>query len=149
MTKISNFVAYVAAFEKAYVEDDWSTIESMFTEDATYSINLAPPMGGRLEGRGAIMAYFKAVLDGFDRRFESREITILDGPHEQGDEIHFRGRATYSSPGIEDLQFEFAETFRFDQDRICSIEDHYDQAVMETTDKYLAKYGERLGIPHQ
>ena len=49
---------------------------------------------------------------------------------------------------IDALNLEFSETLTFVRDRICCIEDRYEQAVMEGVDRYLQKYGERLGIPH-
>jgi hypothetical protein len=52
MSKTAYFGVYAAAFEEAYVSDDWSMVEPFFTEDATYQINLDPPMGGVLR-RGA------------------------------------------------------------------------------------------------
>jgi ketosteroid isomerase-like protein len=72
VSKIARFAAYAAAFEKAFESDDWSLVEPFFSEDAVYDVDLDPPMGGRFEGRPAILAYFKQVLDRFDRRFESR-----------------------------------------------------------------------------
>ena len=89
------FFAYAAAFEKAYASDDWSRVEPYFHDDAVYDSGMGAPLGGRLEGRAAILAYFKRVLDRFDRRFESRELALLDGPRTTGDSVWIRGRATY------------------------------------------------------
>ena len=58
---------------------------------------LHPPsieQGGHVAGRPAILDYFKSVLVAFDRRFESRELTLLDGPHEEGNSVRIRGSAT-------------------------------------------------------
>ncbi len=56
MSLTAQFVAYAAAFEKAYVSDDWSLVEPFFTEEAVYEVALDPPMGGCFEGRAAILA---------------------------------------------------------------------------------------------
>ena len=74
MSHLERFAAYAAAFEKAYASDDWSLVEPFFTEDAVYEVPLDPPIGGRFEGRPAILAYFKDVTARFDRHFASREI---------------------------------------------------------------------------
>ena len=59
MSRIARFAAYAAAFEKCYENDDWSLLEPYFTEDAVYDAALDPPIGARLEGRDAILAYFE------------------------------------------------------------------------------------------
>jgi ketosteroid isomerase-like protein len=83
MSLIARFAKYAAAFEEAYKSDDWSVVAPYFAEDAVYEIRDVPaPLGGRFEGRAAVLAYFKAVLDGFDRRFGSREIALVKGPRE-------------------------------------------------------------------
>ena len=74
MSTLSQFLAYAAAFEKAFESDDWSLVEPFFTEDAVYQVGLPGTFGGLIEGRPAILDYFKRVLDAFDRRFATRAI---------------------------------------------------------------------------
>ena len=106
MSISENFGVYAAAFEKAFVSDDWSLVEPFFTEDANYEIDLDPPLGGTIEGRAAILAYFKESLDGFDRRFESRDLVLLDGPKEDGQSVWVRGCATYRAAGVPEFVLE-------------------------------------------
>ena len=146
MSNIARFAAYAAAFEKAFESDDWSLVEPFFTEDAVYEIDLGPPIGGRFEGRAAILAYFKDVLDRFDRRFESRELTLLAGPKEQGDSVWLRGSATYSAAGVPEFVLELEETLHFDGDRIGRLEDHYEPQMAADLSAYLAEHGAKLGI---
>ena len=146
MSKIACFGVYAAAFEKAYLSDDWSVVEPFFTEDATYQINLAPPMGGCFEGRDVILAYFKAVLDGFDRKFESRELALIEGPKEDGDSVWVRGRATYRAAGVPDFVLELEETAHFEGERIRRLEDHYDPVMEQQISAYLSEHGAKLGI---
>ncbi len=146
MSKIACFAAYAAAFEKSFASDDWSFVEPFFTEDAVYEVDLEPPMGGVFEGRKGILAYFKQVLDGFDRRFASREIALLEGPKEEGDSVWIRGSATYRAPGVPVFVLELKEVVRFDGDRICRLEDHYEPAMKQTISEYLKAHGARLGI---
>ena len=79
---IPRFGAYAAAFEKAYAGDEWSLVEPFFAEDAVYDAGLPELLGGRIEGRAAILAYFRDVLNRFDRRFASRRVELLEGPRE-------------------------------------------------------------------
>ena len=146
MSMTAHFAAYAAAFEKAYVSDDWSLVEPFFTEEAIYEIALDPPMGGCFEGRAAILAYFKAILDQFDRRFESREIALLEGPKEDGVSVWIRGSATYRAEGVPDFVLELEETVSFEGDRICRLEDHYEPEMKQGIDTYLKEHGEKLGI---
>jgi hypothetical protein len=146
MSLTAHFAAYAAAFEKAFVSDEWSVVEPFFTEDAVYEVSLDPPMGGRFEGRAAVLAYFKFSLDGFDRRFESRDLTLLDGPKEDGNSVWIRGRATYGAEGVPDFDLELEETIYFEGDRICRLADHYEPEMEQRIATYLKDYGEKLGI---
>ena len=146
MSKIPRFAEYAAAFEKSYASDDWSVTEPFFCEDAVYEIDLDPPIGGRFEGRPAILAYFKNVLDRFDRRFDSRELALLDGPTQDGDAVRIRGSATYRKEGVPELVLELTETVHFDGDRIRRLEDHYEPAMKREIASYLSEHSEKLGI---
>jgi len=146
VSKIARFAAYAAAFEKSFASDDWSLVEPFFTEGAVYEVELEPPMGGRFEGRAAILAYFKEVLDRFDRRFESRELALLEGPKEEGDSVWIRGSATYRAKGVPAFVLELKETVTFEGDRIRRLEDEYQPAMKQALADYLKEYGERLGI---
>jgi len=146
MSQIQRFGAYAAAFEKAYATDDWSPIEPFFAEDAVYEVLLGPPLGGRFVGRDAILAYFRRVLDGFDRRFASRQVELLAGPRASGDTVWIRGRAIYRADGVPELAFELEETATFDGDAIVRLEDRYASADRALLEDYVATHGARLGL---
>ena len=146
MSALQRFVAYAAAFEKAYASDDWSVVEPFFTEDAVYDAGLPGLLAGRIEGRDAILAYFRDVLDRFDRRFASRRVERVDGPRQDGDAIWVRGRAIYTAESAPDLAFELEETARFSGDRIRHLEDVYEPEVKERLDAYRKAHGARLGL---
>ena len=147
MSKIPLFAQYAAAFEKAYASDDWSLVEPWFTEDAVYAVpDLPPPLGGKQEGRDAILAYFPRVLDAFDRRFATREVKLLEGPRGEDDSVWIRGAAIYTAAGVPDLEFELEETAWFDGDRIRRLEDRYTQQTCDALARYVAAYGAKLGL---
>ena len=146
MSSIARFAAYAAAFESAYQSDDWSLVAPFFAEDAVYEVGLPEPMGGRFAGRAAILAYFERVLDGFDRRFASREIGLVEGPREQDGAVWIRGRVLYTAPGVPDLAFELEETAAFDGERIRRLEDRYDPETLRAIEAYLGEHGAKLGI---
>ena len=146
MSSIPRFAAYAAAFEKAYASDDWSLVAPFFSEDAVYEVGLPEPMGGRFAGRAAILAYFKRVLDDFDRRFATRAVSALEGPRETGAAVWVRGRADYTSPFAPDLSFELEEIATFAGDRIQHLEDRYGEAARAAIADYVAAHGDRLGL---
>ncbi len=147
---IPRFAEYAAAFEKALASDEWSLVEPYFAEDAEYEVGLGPPFtpesGSCIRGRDAILAYFKQALDAFDRRFATREIVLLDGPHQEGDTVRIRGRADYTSPHAPDLSFELDEISTFAGDRISRLEDRYDAETTAAIEAYLAAHGDALGF---
>lgn len=146
MSHIKQFAAYAAAFEKAYESDDWSEVAEYFAEDAVYEINLPILGADRCKGRDEIIAWFKSVLDRFDRRFETRNLFLLEGPKEDGNEVWIKGNATYTAAGVPDLVLTLAETIRFEGDRIVHLEDHYTPEMLEETVRYALAHGPALGI---
>jgi len=146
MSLIPRFAAYAAAFEKAFETDDWFEVTPFFTEDAVYDIGLSTLGAERVEGRDAILSWFRDVLDRFDRRFASRELALLEGPVEEGDTVRLRGTATYRSPGVQDFVLELEERLRFEGDLIAHIEDRYTESMKQAAEAYVTRYGPSLGI---
>ena len=146
MSALRCLVAYAAAFEKAYADDDWSVVEPVLSEDAVYDAGLPGVLAGWIEGRDAILAHFRDVLDRFDRRFASRRVEVVDGPHEEGDAVWVKGRAIYTVDGVPDLAPELEETARFSGDRIRHLEDVYEPAKKERLGTYVKAHGARLGL---
>lgn len=146
MSLTQRFGAYAAAFETAYATDDWSAVEPLFAPAAVYEVHLGPPLGGRFDGREAILSYFVRALDGFDRRFASREIELLEGPRESADSVWIRGRAIYRADGVPTLSFDLEETVTFGGDLIVRLEDQYDAANRAAIEDYVAAHGAKLGL---
>ncbi|MEX2207806.1 MAG: nuclear transport factor 2 family protein [Myxococcota bacterium] len=148
MSLIPRFASYAAAFETAYASDDWKPIAPFFADDAVYEIpGLPAPIGGRLVGREAILAYFKTVLDGFDRKFGSRAVSLVGAPREQGASVTIRGRVVYTSPHAPNCEFELEEIATFDdQGRIRRLEDRYDEATVRGLAEYIRAHGKALGL---
>lgn len=146
MSAIPRFVEYAAAFEKAYASRDWSLVAPYFHEDAVYDVGLPEWVPEPLCGRDAILEAFDVVTDGFDRRFASRDLALLEGPHEEDGAVWVRGRADYRSPRAPDLSFELEETARFEGDRIRRLEDRYAPATVERLLAYAAAHGPALGL---
>jgi hypothetical protein len=144
MNPIERFSEYAAAFEDAFKSDDWTLLEPYFTEDAVYEIFGGEPFAGRHEGREAVFRYMKTSLDGFDRRFDTRALDLLEGPLERDGGVWMRWRVTYSREGTPDLVVEGEESARFEGDRIVRLEDRFGPETGPTTTEWFAAHGDRL-----
>ena len=147
MDPIVRFQEYAAAFEQVYKSDDWSLIEPYFTEDAVYEILGGPPFAGKHEGRQALLAHLKRSVDGFDRRFETRELEVLEGPEQEGNSVWLRWRGSYRSPGLPELVIDGEETAVFEGDRIVRLEDRFPPEASSILEAWLVAYGSRLQPP--
>jgi ketosteroid isomerase-like protein len=128
---IGRFGEYAAAFEVAFENDDWSAVEPYFSEDTVYEILGGPPFAGKWEGRKAVLEYLKASLDGFDRRFETRELELLEGPELRDGAVWIRWRGTYRAGDAPPFVMEGEETARFRGERIAHLEDRFESGAAE------------------
>jgi hypothetical protein len=125
MDPIERFQQYADAFEDFFEKDDTTLLEPYFTEDAVYETLADPPLGECVEGRAAVLAYLKKSVDSFDRRFESRELEILEGPEVRDGAVWLRWRGRYRVSGAPALEMEGEETVTFEGDRIRRLEDRF------------------------
>ena len=112
MGMVERFLEYAQAFEDAYGSDDWSLLEPYFTEDAVYDFIAGPPLGARHESRATILSDFRTAVNGFDRRFTSRRVDLIEGPIEKNGEVWMRWLATYTLDGAPDCRLEGEERGR-------------------------------------
>ena len=99
MSNVRHVLNYAIKFEQAYAARDWTLIEPCFTPEATYVVSGAAAFAGTHEGREAVLRYFAAVTEGFDRRFDAREVLVVDGPAEREGCLWFRWAAIYHLAG--------------------------------------------------
>jgi ketosteroid isomerase-like protein len=144
MDIVQRFLGYAAAFEKAYETDDWSHLDPFFTEDAVYETLADPPFGNRNEGLEAVKAGFKQAVAGFDRRFDSRAVEMVEGPIERDGNVWFRWVATYTLAGAPPLRMQGEETAVFAGDRIRRLEDRISAAEGQQVMAYMAEHGGKL-----
>ncbi len=137
MNPVQRFIEFAAAFEKSFVDDDWSRLEDFLTEDAVYEVTGGPPLGGRWEGRNAVLAQLKASCDGLDRRFDERKTELLGAPVAEGDSVTFAWRGTYVLAGKPDLVFGGTERVEFERDRIRFFTDLIPEEDAQATYAYL------------
>jgi hypothetical protein len=141
---IDRFIAYAVAFEEGIKSDDWSAVGAFFTEDAVYETNDGPPFGGKREGREAVLAFFKRSLDGFDRRFDSREGKLLEGPIEKDGAVWIKWEASYRVQNAPELRIEGEERAFYDGDRIRRLEDYIPAEVNDRIAVFMQAHGSKL-----
>ena len=144
MDPLERFDEYANAFEDAFKSDDWSVVEPFFIEDAVYEISGTPPFGGRHEGRDAILEYMQRSVDSFDRRFDEREIEIIDGPHLMDDAVWMQWRVTYTVADAPDLVLEGEERVEFEGGQIRLLEDTYPDGASEPVLAYFEEHADKL-----
>ena len=99
METLQRFLAYAGDFEKSFADDDWARLRPHFADDAVYEV-AAASFPCRLVGPAAIFAGFKKSLDGFDRRFDGRDVAVTSGPEIDGDELRVGWAVTYSQADL-------------------------------------------------
>jgi len=95
MNDIQVFAEYAAAFEGAYLNDDWKAVRSFFAEDAVYDVAAGPPFGGSWRGRDAIVDHFVESVNGFDRTYDERLLEAVAGPEMREGAVYIRWAVTY------------------------------------------------------
>lgn len=144
MNPIQRFVEYAAAFEQTFETRSTSPIEPFFTEDAVYETFGAPPFEGCQSGRDAVFSYLLTSLDGFDRRFATRALELLEGPELRDGSVWIRWRGRYTRPGLPDLVIEGEESATFDGDRIARLEDRFTLETAQAALAYLEEHADVL-----
>jgi hypothetical protein len=144
MSMLRHLINYAIKFEQAYAANDWKIVEPCFTPDASYVMSGAEAFAGTHAGRDAILAYFAASTNGFDKRFDSREVTIIDGPLERGDHVWMRWLGTYRLKGAPDLLMEGESKAWLDGSRIRRLEDWIPPEFAATTAAYMQEHGAKL-----
>ncbi len=137
MSILDRYQAYADAFEKSYVDDDWSHVEPYFTEDAVYE---GDPDA---TGRDAVLAKLKDGVDSFDRRMDSRT-PDFQTPTVEGNTLTMSWQVTYTKKGRPDLVISGVETAVFEGERIARLRDTFDPEAQKALEKWMAEHGAAL-----
>jgi len=130
-------INYAIGFELAFASDDWTRIESYFTEDAVSEVqgNLFP---SRCVGREAVLTAFKTSCALFDRQFDFREPKFFSPPELIEGGIYFQFVVTYQSNGLPPLYLKGEEWDYFRAER---IERHVERFFNEDeVSEFLTRY---------
>ena len=120
MDALQRFGAYAAEFEETFSDDDWARISKHFDPNIRYVVT-GSPYDCELEGRDAVLAGLKKALDGFDRRFENREITANGEPTVEPAKVTFPAHCLYEKTGLPTLTFILTETVELNDDGLITL----------------------------
>lgn len=142
MSPLEQFLAYASAFEETYADDDWQRIKPFFAADAVYRVE-SQAIAATLVGPDAIAAGIRKSVNGFDRRFDEREIAVLGTPEVSGEEVRIAWNVHYRKPGVETFILRGRSTVRFRDGLIAAMTDHYDASA----DAEMAAWRSRNDLP--
>lgn len=144
---IKVFMDYAAEFEKTCVDDDWSRLAPYFPENVVYEVR-GGPMACRIEGREAMFKGIRKSLEGLDRRFDGRDIALLEGPSLQevaeGEEISIAWRITYSRENCPAVPLPGRSAFVVRDGLIVAMRDEYNDDEMVEMRDWLEQFGEDI-----
>ena len=143
MGTLESFMAYAAAFEETFVDDDWSRLTQYFADDAVYEV-IGGAMACRIEGRDAILAGLKKSIDGFDRRLDGRVVEITSPPEVTEDSVAASWKGTYSKKGAPDYVLEGHSRARYRDGVIIELADSYAPEVDALAGAWIAQYAPEL-----
>src|SRR5262249_26017235 len=128
MDIVQQFMAYAGDFERTLADDDWQRLRRYFADDAVYEVK-ADAFGCRLTGPTAIFAGIRKSLNGFDRKFSSRDIDVTSGPDVAGDEMRMSWSVPHHKEGRPPLVLGGRSMVRYAGDKIAYLADFYDPSV--------------------
>lgn len=128
MDNLTRFMAYAADFEKTLADDDWSRLRQYFAADAVYEVK-SDGFPCMLTGPDAIFKGIKKSLDGFDRKFDGRDVAVTDGPTVAGDAIGMAWTVTYRKAGKTPYPLRGRSDVRYRDGKIVRLVDSYDASV--------------------
>ncbi len=138
MNILQRFLEYADAFEKTYVDDDWSRMERYFTEDSSYQFG-----DQRADGRTATLEMLRGSVNGLDRQMDSRT-GDFDPPAADGDTVHMDWKVTYTKSGCPDLVISGHETAVFEGDRIKLLRDELAPGAEAALAAWMSEHGSKL-----
>jgi len=143
---MQQFGDYAADFEKTFADDDWERISDRFHPEISYIVT-GSPYDCELKGRDAVLSGLKKALDGFDRRFENREISANGEPNVEPGKVAFHAHCLYEKSGLPTLTFVLTETVELNNEGLIThIHDDYPDGqdhVSEWLDSNKAEFDPR------
>lgn len=101
-TLLQRFAEYAQAFEKTYVDDDWTRVEPYFAPDAVYRVVGSTSWDCEVRGRAQIVAAIRKFINEFDRHCK-RTVRPAGPPVEGADAVRIPAVATFMRGDSDEL----------------------------------------------
>ncbi len=124
---ITQWQAWIAAFDQTVADDDWGRLASFLTEDVVYAVTGAP-FACELRGRDAVIAGFAKSIANFDRKFDRRAWHAVGVREWHPNGITGRAMGRYRLRDLPELAFSAQSLWLFRGEQICLMTDVYDMA---------------------
>ncbi|NOX48938.1 MAG: hypothetical protein GXP16_00140, partial [Gammaproteobacteria bacterium] len=98
MNITKQFEGYAAAFERVFVDDNWSQLTQYFAINACYITRGATYT--KAEGREALLSALRHNLSNFDRRFDKRDLITIEGPWVVGNRLTRKWQCCFTLEGV-------------------------------------------------
>jgi hypothetical protein len=142
MQMIDRWRAWIAAFDQACTDDDWSRLEPFLTEDVIYAVTGAP-FSCEIRGRDAVIAGFAKSIRNFDHKFDERRWFGVGLRQWAPNGISGRAMVYYRLGDKPLVSFSAQSLWLFRGDRLSLMTDVYDteEADVVATLVQLAELG--------
>lgn len=139
-TALDVLLAYAAAFEETYADDDWERLAPYFASDAVYEVK-GGSLACKIEGPSAIFTGLKKSLDGLDRKCNQRQIDVLSGPEisttDAGEEVAIDWQVRYVYGALPEAGFAGRSVAVINNGVISHLRDEYTDAELEQFDAWV------------
>jgi hypothetical protein len=130
MENLPAFLSYARDFEKTLRDDDWTRLVQYFAADAVYDIEISE-YGSHIVGRDAIFRGIKKSLDGFDRKFDGRDVQVTSPPEMDGEWMKMSWVVTYKKADKEPFPLRGASRVLYRDGKIAHLVDSYGPGVVD------------------
>jgi hypothetical protein len=126
---IDRWNAWIAAFDAACADDDWTRLEPFLTDDVIYVVAGAP-FACEVRGRDEVIAAFARSIRNFDRKLDERKwfgVGIKEWPPEmETTAVTGRAMGCYRLGDRPPITFSARSQWIFRGDRLSVMTDVYD-----------------------
>jgi hypothetical protein len=121
-TLLQRFVEYAQAFEKTYVDDDWTRLEPYFAPDAVYRVVGSTSWDCEVRGCAQVLAAIRKFVNEFDRKC-TRTVRPAGAPLVGADSVRVTGVATYTRGDSDELALQIEMIAQYRDGRIIRLSD--------------------------
>lgn len=121
-TLLQRFFEYAQAFEKTYVDDDWTRLEPYFAPDAVYRVVGSTSWDCEVRGRAQVLAGIRKFVNEFDRKC-TRTVRPAGAPLVGADSVRVTAVATYKRGHSDELALHIEMIAQYRDGQIIRLSD--------------------------